>query len=116
MKRHTLIGLLLCCAISACAAEKMDLDNRVRSLNAKFDALEHKPDKMVPPDVLRQAHAIVLLDRTKAGVVFAYQGGAGFRWPGIRSQAAGVQLRTSVPMKPASGLKSELSRISSSSC
>jgi SH3 domain-containing YSC84-like protein 1 len=77
MKRHTLFVLLLCSAISACAAEKWELDNRIRLLSSKFDALEHKPDKMVPPDVLRQARGIVLLDRTKAGVVFAYQGGAG---------------------------------------
>lgn len=69
--------VLVWSGISACAADKWELDNRIRSLTAKFDTLEHKPDKMVPPDVLRQARAVVLLDRTKAGVVFAYQGGAG---------------------------------------
>ncbi|HEX4121487.1 MAG TPA: lipid-binding SYLF domain-containing protein [Verrucomicrobiae bacterium] len=74
---QTLIMLLVCSAISAGAAEKWELDNRIRSLSAKFDVLEHKSDKMVPPEVLRQARGIVLLDRTKAGVVFAYQGGAG---------------------------------------
>jgi len=72
-----LIALFLSGVISACAADKSGLDDRIRLLSAKFDALEHKPDKMVPPDVLRQARGVVLLDRTKAGVVFAYQGGAG---------------------------------------
>ncbi len=36
-----------------------------------------KPDKNIPPDVLHRAQGIILLDRTKAGFILAYQGGGG---------------------------------------
>ena len=39
--------------------------------------MQGKPDKRVPADVLSRAKGIVLLDRTKAGFIFAYQGGGG---------------------------------------
>ncbi len=54
-----------------------ELDDRIHSLNAKFAALQDKPDKAIPAKILNKACGIVLLDRTKAGVVFAFQGGAG---------------------------------------
>ena len=62
---------------SALAVDKADLDNRVRKLTAKFDELQSKPDKSIPADKLSKAQGIVLLDRTKAGFIFAYQGGSG---------------------------------------
>jgi lipid-binding SYLF domain-containing protein len=37
------------------------------------------PDRRIPADVLSKACGIVLLDRTKAGFGFAYQGGGGKR-------------------------------------
>ena len=61
----------------AVALDKVSLDQKVQKLTLKFDALQAKPDKRVPPDVLTKAKAIILLDRTKAGFIFAYQGGGG---------------------------------------
>lgn len=62
---------------SALAADKAELDYRIRKLAIKLDALQAKPDKRIPPETLRKAQGIVLLDRTKAGFLFAYQGGSG---------------------------------------
>jgi SH3 domain-containing YSC84-like protein 1 len=59
------------------AVERTELDARVRALTAKFEEMQSKPDKAIPSGVLRKAQGIILLDRTKAGFVFAYQGGGG---------------------------------------
>ena len=73
----TLSLLLLGFASSALALDKAALDNRIRKLTAKFESMQQKPDHRIPPETLRKAHGIILLDRTKAGLVFAYQGGSG---------------------------------------
>ena len=62
---------------TALAVDRVELDNRVRTLTAKFEAFQSRPDKAIPAETLRRAQGIVLLDRTKAGLVFAYQGGGG---------------------------------------
>src|SRR5260370_10024111 len=77
MKTLTLGLILLGLVPSALGVEKAELDNRIQRLTAKFEALQHKPDKSVPADNLRNARGIILLDRTKAGFLFAYQGGGG---------------------------------------
>lgn len=64
-------------ATAAFGADKADLDNRIRKLTAKFTALQANPDKAIPAATLKQAQGIVLLDRTKAGFIFAFQGGGG---------------------------------------
>jgi len=64
-------------AVTAMAADKSDLDDRIRALTVKFEEMQQKPDKAIPPDKLKQALGVVLLDRTKAGFLFAYQGGGG---------------------------------------
>ena len=64
-------------AATALAIDKAELDNRIRTLTAKFEAMQQKPDKSIPAETLHKAKGIVLLDRTKAGFVFAYQGGSG---------------------------------------
>ena len=87
MKTISLGFILLSCALSASAVEKAELDNRIRALTAKFEAMQHQ-DKSIPADYLRKARGIVLLDRTRAGFLFAYQGGGGValaRDPGNRS-------------------------------
>ncbi len=72
------IGLILLGSVSSTlGVEKAELDRRIRMLTAKFEALQHKPDKSIPAEQLRKAQGIVLLDRTKAGFVFAFQGGGG---------------------------------------
>jgi SH3 domain-containing YSC84-like protein 1 len=73
-----LLGLfLLSFAGSALALEPLELDNRIKMLTAKLEAMQHKPDKRIPPELLKKAQAIVLLDRTKGGFIFGYQGGGG---------------------------------------
>ena len=69
--------VLLGFASSTFATDKVQLDNRIRTLTGKFEELQGKPDKCVPADNLRKARGIILLDRTKAGLVFGYQGGGG---------------------------------------
>lgn len=62
---------------TAVAADKAALDNRIRKYTAKFEALQSNSEKRIPAETLRKAQGIVLLDRTKAGFLFAYQGGGG---------------------------------------
>src|ERR1043166_1030282 len=78
MKTILLVSLfLLSCAAPALAIDKVELDNRIRTLTAKFEAMQQKPDKSIPAEPLHKARGIALLDRTKAGFVFADQGGSG---------------------------------------
>jgi lipid-binding SYLF domain-containing protein len=46
-------------------------------LTADFQALQEKMTKAIPAEDLRRACGIILLDRTKAGFIFAYEGGGG---------------------------------------
>jgi lipid-binding SYLF domain-containing protein len=77
MKPMILGLILLGLAGSAMAIDKTELDNRIRTLTAKFVAMQQKADKSIPAELLRKARGIILLDRTKAGFIFAYQGGSG---------------------------------------
>jgi lipid-binding SYLF domain-containing protein len=73
-----LVGLILAgFATTALALDKAELDYRIRKLTTKFEAMQANPEKRVPAETLRQAKGVVLLDRTKAGFIFAYQGGGG---------------------------------------
>lgn len=77
MKALTFVLALLSLVTSASALDKAELDHRIRKLTAKFDALQSNPEKSVPAENLRKARGVILLDRTKAGFLFAYQGGGG---------------------------------------
>jgi lipid-binding SYLF domain-containing protein len=77
MKRIIVSLIALCVVGSAFAADKAELDNRIRKLTAKFEAMQAKPDKRIPAENLQKAQGIILLDRTKAGFIFAFQGGSG---------------------------------------
>ncbi len=68
---------MLAIAWSASAVDKAGLEKKLEKLTAKFEAMQHKSDKRVPDDVLKKAQAVILLDRTKAGFIVAYQGGGG---------------------------------------
>jgi len=73
-----IVGLLLMgFALSAFAGDRADLDYRLRKFAIKFEAMQAKTDKRIPAHELRKAQGIVMLDRTKAGFLFAYQGGGG---------------------------------------
>ena len=76
--KWTISGLLLLSFLSsALAVQPSDLDRRIYRLTAKFEAMQQKPDKAIPADILRNAQGMILLDRTKAGFLFAFQGGVG---------------------------------------
>jgi len=77
MKTLLAVIIVLTLSWSAMALDKVSLDQKAQKLLIKFDALQAKPDKCVPAQVLAKAQAIILLDRTKAGFIFAYQGGGG---------------------------------------
>ena len=73
-----LSGLLfLSLAVSGLAAERDNLDQRIRKLSDRFEAMQAKPNKRISPEVLRRAHGIILVDGTRAGLLFAYQHGGG---------------------------------------
>lgn len=78
MMNRIIAGLfVIAVAWSAGAVDKSELENRLNRVISKFAAMQAKSDKAVPADTLRKARGIVLLDRTKAGFIFAYQGGSG---------------------------------------
>ena len=59
------------------ADDKAKLEAQIRKLTAKFESMQSNPEKAVPAAELKRARGVVLLDRTKAGFIFAYQGGSG---------------------------------------
>jgi lipid-binding SYLF domain-containing protein len=76
--RQIIAGLLMLgLAASAVARDKADLDNLIRKLTSKFEAMQAKPDKAIPAETLSKVCGVILLDRTKAGFIFAFQGGGG---------------------------------------
>ena len=77
MKLFATCCLLLGLTATTWAVEKPELDKRVLKLTGKFNALQAQADKRIPADTLKKAMGIVLMDRTKAGFIFAYQGGNG---------------------------------------
>jgi lipid-binding SYLF domain-containing protein len=73
-----LLGLTLMGGLTpVLAADRAELDERILQLTEKFGAMQQKPDRAIPAEVLSRAAGIVLLDRTKAGFGFAFQGGGG---------------------------------------
>lgn len=69
----TVLGL----KVSAHALDKAKLDYRINKLAAKFEAMQQNSEKRIPANMLDKAQSIILLDRTKAGLIFAFQGGSG---------------------------------------
>jgi len=73
-----ILGLLILGFVSpVLGVDRAGLDERIRTLTGKLEALQAQSDKRVPADVLSKAQGIILLDTTKAGFMFAYQGGDG---------------------------------------
>jgi SH3 domain-containing YSC84-like protein 1 len=77
MKRIFLACALLVFVTRAWAVDRVDLEQRVRVLISKLDTLQRDPTKSIPIKHLAKAQGIILLDRTKAGFLFAFQGGNG---------------------------------------
>ena len=79
-KSRNWLALAAVAAGAACTAlgvQAGSLDGRIHELTVRFETLQRYPDKCVPADVLRRAQGIILLDCTKAGFGFAFQGGNG---------------------------------------
>lgn len=73
-----LLGLLLLGVVSpVLGVDRAELDDRIRTLTGKFEALQAQSDKRAPADILAKAQGIILLDTTKAGFMFAFQAGGG---------------------------------------
>jgi SH3 domain-containing YSC84-like protein 1 len=64
-------------AAPARAVDKADLDKLIRKITTKFQTMQAKSDKRIPAENLRKAKGIILMDRTKAGFIFAFEGGGG---------------------------------------
>jgi lipid-binding SYLF domain-containing protein len=77
MKTFILSLMLLASTAAFAAPDRADLNDRIRTLTGKFEEMQLKPDKAIPAQILHRAKGIILLDRTKAGFLFAYQGGGG---------------------------------------
>jgi len=77
MKQIIFGVLLFGLAFASLAAGQSELDNRIRKLTSKFEAMQSKSDKAIPAETLKKAQGIILLERTKAGFIFAFQGGGG---------------------------------------
>jgi lipid-binding SYLF domain-containing protein len=76
--RLAITGLLLLgLAVPALAIDKPEVDKRIRMLTTKLDEMQSKPDKRIPAEHLRNAKGIILLNRSKGGFIFGYQGGGG---------------------------------------
>jgi SH3 domain-containing YSC84-like protein 1 len=76
--RLLITGLfLLALVVPARAIDKAELDKRIRRMTTKFETMQAKPDRRIPAESLRKAKGVILLDRTKAGFIFAFQGGGG---------------------------------------
>jgi lipid-binding SYLF domain-containing protein len=69
--------LLLGLVSSAMAIDKVELENRIRKMQSKLELMQSKPDKSIPAADLKAAKGIILLDRSKGGFLFAFQGGSG---------------------------------------
>jgi len=81
MKKNAMwvpVGLAVILMAGAPASARGNgLDNRLDKLAARFEAMQQKPDKRVPADRLRKAQGVILLDRTRIGFGFAFEGGIG---------------------------------------
>lgn len=77
MRFLTIALAWLACAVSSSALDQAQLNERIRTLADHFETLQQTPDKRVPSNLLAKARGVILLDRTKAGFLFAFQGGGG---------------------------------------
>jgi lipid-binding SYLF domain-containing protein len=77
MKKLILTTLLLGLVAAAFAAAKDELDDRVRKLMAKFDSLQANAEARIPAEQLKKATGVIIMERTKGGLVFGYENGFG---------------------------------------
>lgn len=69
--------LILGLATTAFAQTTNELDDRVRKLMAQFDSLQANAEAHIPADKLKKAKGVIVMDRTKGGLIFGYEQGFG---------------------------------------
>lgn len=62
---------------SALAIDKEQLDLRIKKLIQRLATMQEKPDKAIPAENFQKAKGIIIMERTRAGLIFAYMGGKG---------------------------------------
>jgi SH3 domain-containing YSC84-like protein 1 len=77
MRRYFLTMLFLGLAATTFAETKSELDDRVRKLMAQFDSLQANTEACIPAEKLKKATGVIVMDRTKGGLVFGYEQGFG---------------------------------------
>ncbi len=79
MKISFLAGLMLLgfAGAALAAPTKAELDTRIQNLINELSNMQDKPDKKIPAENFHKARGIILMDRTKGGLVFSYQSGRG---------------------------------------
>jgi lipid-binding SYLF domain-containing protein len=79
MKFSLFTGLMIlgCAGLAMAGPSKTELDKRIANLTTELGSMQDKPDKKIPAENFRKARGIILMDRTKGGLVFSYQGGSG---------------------------------------
>ena len=77
MKRYLLTMMMMGLAAASFAETKSELDDRVHKLMAQFDSLQANPEARIPAEKLKRATGVIVMDRTKGGLVFGYEHGFG---------------------------------------
>jgi lipid-binding SYLF domain-containing protein len=77
MRRYILTILVLGLAATTFAQSKSELDDRVRKLMAQFDSLQANTEACIPTQKLQKATGVIVMERTKGGLVFGYEQGFG---------------------------------------
>ena len=77
MKTFLFTTLLLGFVATTFGDTKSELDDHVHKLMAKFDSLQANAKARIPAKKLNKATGIVIMDRSKGGLVFGYEKGSG---------------------------------------
>jgi lipid-binding SYLF domain-containing protein len=78
MKTSLIVAFLFLGLVSsALAIDKEHLDGRIKRMMQKLEAMQEKPDKAIPAETFKKAKGIIIMERTRAGVVFAFMSGKG---------------------------------------
>jgi SH3 domain-containing YSC84-like protein 1 len=77
MKTILLGMLIMGLASSAFALDRVQLEDRIHSLTARFTAMQQNPATRVPASALARAHGIILIDRTGGALFFGFHTGNG---------------------------------------
>ena len=79
MKKFLLLSLvaLLGAAFARAEASRADLVRRIETCEAILQTFQIRRDTAIPPEVWRQAKAVLILNQFKAGFYFGVQGGYG---------------------------------------